>query len=268
MNADDVNKTDDADEAASSEHTTKPSDPLAANDDELDDEDDEDEEDEDEPEKASLRKRGGGSKRSGSASARRKPATGSAGKALIYVLLVGAIAVAFAYLGQMEGGSTSSGPPRVEWKEKDTVKVAITLVTTDVNDLACASSDELEGLRCGFVAKNKRSPKGNKPRQDPQVLQPYTTVDRIQFMAAGLWQQPELKARLDKEDWSNPSPRFTVHCKLDIKGKVDTASVRWKPEEGWYPANGWWAGSVTECKIKELARGRPFKRKDKKDKAE
>jgi hypothetical protein len=177
---------------------------------------------------------------------------------LLYAVLIGAIALAFAFLGQQDGGGEAE-VPQPKWNAGDTVDVAITLVTTDYKDLACGTEEVLKDLHCGFADKRKPHPKGNDVRTDPNVLQPYTTIERVQFLAAGMWTQPELKAMLDAENWNNPSPRFTVDCKFKVAGKMKEANIRWKPEADWLPASGrdWYTGSLSDCKVRAQKKPTP-----------
>ncbi|MBW2528698.1 MAG: hypothetical protein JRI23_31275 [Deltaproteobacteria bacterium] len=234
--------------------------------DDEDDDEDSDDEDDEPPEKAAKAKpstgRTVGAKKIGKkplAAARRRrkpePKGSSTRNIILYIIVIGGIALAFAYLGQQDGGG-GAPTPAPKWKTGDSVDVSITLVTTDVKDLACASEKEFDGLHCGFADKRKAHPKGADPRTDGNVLQPYTTTDRLQFMAAGMWVEPEIKAKLDKENWDNPSPRFTVNCKYKVAGKIDDAHVRWKPEHGWLadPASDWYVGKLSECKIRRSGR--------------
>jgi hypothetical protein len=190
---------------------------------------------------------------------RKKAEKGSSTRNIIlYIVVIGGIALAFAYLGQQEGGGAATpAPPK--WKAGDVADVSVTLVTTDVKDLACAAEAELDGLHCGYADKRKPHPKGNDTRNDATLLQPYTTTDRVQFLGAGMWTNPELKAKLEKEDWENPSPRFTVNCKYHVAGKMSEAAVRWKPEHGWLAdaATDWYAGKLTDCKIRKSGRAIP-----------
>src|SRR5512133_1040870 len=82
---------------------------------------------------------------------------------LLYALLIGGIALAFAYLGQ-QGGGGDTEIPQPTWKEGDVVDVTITLVTTDLKDLGCASDEEVKGLHCAFVDKRKPHQAGNDPQ--------------------------------------------------------------------------------------------------------
>lgn len=154
----------------------------------------------------------------------------------------------FGIFGSTGGGG---GPvASVKWKPGQTVNVEVTIVTTDYKNLNCAMQGDIKGLYCAYTAQNKRNTKSKgDSRAEENMLQPFTTTDRIQFMAAGLWMTPELKAKLDKENFDRPSPRFTANCKLKVEGRTKTAFVQWKPGEGWHPGNGWYVGKIASCKI-------------------
>lgn len=177
---------------------------------------------------------------------------------LLYALLIGGIALAFAYLGQ-QGGGGDTEIPTPTWKEGDVVDVTITLVTTDLKDLGCASDEEVKGLHCAFEDKRKPHSKGSDPRTDDKILQPYTTVDRFQLLAAGMWLNPELKAKIDAENWNNPSPRFNVECKYKVEGRIKEAFIRWKPENDWISnaARDQFVGSLSDCKVRQQGRAAP-----------
>ena len=75
------------------------------------------------------------------------------------------------------------------------------------------------------------------------MLKPYTTTDRIQFTAAGVWSQPALAG--DKL----PATRFSLKCKFKVEGTLKNLSVRWDHAGQWFPNNEWFAGAVSDCKI-------------------
>ena len=223
------------------------------------------------PKPAAAKAAGGTSKKSLKAKSGRAKATPPVKRSripniLLYALLIGGIALAFAFLGQQDGGGGDE-THQPTWKEGDLVDVSITLVTTDVKDLACASDEVVKDKHCSFDDKRKPHPKGNDVRTDPNVLQPYTTTDnaRIQLLAAGMWTGPELKAKLDAENWNNPSPRFNVECKAKVEGRMKEAGVRWKPEPdgGWLagPAKDWYVVSLQDCKIRATHNLAPAKPK-------
>ena len=228
-------------------------------DDEADDEDDDEDDEDDEPEpspepkKASKKtSKAAGAKSAGKkkAKAKRRPARGRGRPAprkkgsptrniIFFVLVVGGIAAAFAFLGNQSGGG---GAPKPKWKTGETVDVELTLVHTDRQNLACAMKDELKGRHCAFEAQNKRSSKSGDPTKNDKLLQPYTTTNGMQLMASGLWMQPSMVKDL-------PKSRFSVKCKFVVEGKSKAGYVRWKPGEGWHPGTGWFVGELKDCSL-------------------
>ncbi|MFT3769706.1 MAG: hypothetical protein QM820_30075 [Minicystis sp.] len=182
-------------------------------------------------------------KRAGAKGARRAappPQQGaSLGKSMIlFVVIIGGLAAGFALLGS-EKHQEQAKP---KWKVGDVADVEITLVKNDRQDLACASADEINGKHCGFEANNKPWSKGDNA-DDKKLLKPYTTTDRVQFAAAGVWSEPALSG--DKL----PATRFSVKCKYKVEGMLKAMSVRWESTGQWFAGNDWYAGSVSDCKI-------------------
>lgn len=248
---DDGEEDEDADDEDADEGADEGADDEGA-DDEGADADEAGEEAEDEAQPASAASKGTSAKapaaRSRPMPRRRRKRGNPTRNIILFVALVGGLALAFAALGNSR--SAGGGPsPSPKWKEGQVVDVEITLVTTDHNNLACAMADEIDGRYCAFTERNKATTKPSDPRKVDKVLQPYTTIDRVQFMAAGLWMQPELQAKLEKENWDRPSPRFSVRCKFHVQGKSKNAYVQWKAGEAWYPASNWYAGFVDNCHI-------------------
>ncbi|MBK8255292.1 MAG: hypothetical protein IPK82_21865 [Polyangiaceae bacterium] len=168
------------------------------------------------------------------------PPTAGLGKAVaLFITVVGGLSLAMLLLGAERGGG---GPAAPKWNEGQTVDVEITLVSTDRQDLACASGTEIKGLHCGFESQGKRWSKGD-PADDKKTLRPYSTTNNINFFAAGVWAEPALAA--DKL----PGSRFSVKCKFAVEGKMPRADVRWHEGEGWNNVTDWYAGAVSDCKI-------------------
>ncbi len=221
---------------------------AADDEDEADGHDDEGEADEEEekpaPRPKAAAKRPGGGRGPGAARAARKAAPppqggGSLGKSvlLFFVIVIG-LGVGFAVLGREQPQQAA----RPKWKSGDNTEVEITLVHTDRADLACASTEELAGKHCAFEAPNKPSSKGSA--DDKTLFKPYTTVDNMQFAAAGLWSEPILAPG------KVPTVgRFSVKCKYKIDGTLKTLGVRWHDGEQFFPNTEWFAGSVSDCKI-------------------
>ena len=201
--------------------------------------------DEDEaPRKVEAKPAKGGKRPPGSRGAARGRAPSgqqgsSLGKSMIlFVLIIGTLAVGFAMLGREE----QQAPPTMKWKVGETTDVEITLVKNDRNELACAAADEVGGRHCAFESNTKPWSKGDV-NDDKKLLKPYTTTDRAQFVAAGVWSEPALAA--DKI----PASRFSLKCKFKVEGKLKNMSVRWEQTGQWYPNNEWFAGSVSDCKV-------------------
>lgn len=158
---------------------------------------------------------------------------------ILFVIGLGVVGAAFAYLGQ----ETQQGPaPAPKWKVGETVDLEITLVASDNTDLACAAANEVAGKHCAFESQSKP---WSKPTTDDKVtLKPYTTTNGIEFAAAGLWSDEALApAKL-------PKTRFSVKCKYTVEGKLTTPSVRWKSDGPWFTAKSdWYAGAVSACKL-------------------
>lgn len=183
-----------------------------------------------------------GAKQPKSKSAARRappPTTASLGKSItMFVVVVGVLAVGFALLGQERGGA-ARGP---SWKVGQTVDLEITTTANDKRELSCASSEEINGHHCGFESTTKKWSK-DPSEDDKKTYRPYTSVDNIQFVAAGLWSEPALAANL-------PASRFTVKCKYLVEGKLKAPTFHW--ESGWegQPRGEMFAGSLSSCTIK------------------
>lgn len=170
----------------------------------------------------------------------RAPPTAGLGKSVtLFIMVVGGISLLMLLLGTEKGGGGASPP---KWEEGKSYDIDITLVSTDKQDLACASGTEIKGLHCGFESQARRWSKGDA-NDDKKMLRPYSTTNGIQFFAAGLWSEPALAP--DKL----PATRFSVKCKLNVAGKMPRADVRWHEGEGWNNVSDWFTGSVADCKL-------------------
>lgn len=164
----------------------------------------------------------------------------SLGKSMIlFVVIILGVAGGFWLLGS---GGEPKGPAAPKWKTGETVDVEITLVPNDRVDLSCAATDEIAGKHCANESAAKPWSKGDA-KDDTKLLKPYTTVEHVQFLAAGMWSQPALAA--DKL----PNKRFSVKCKYKVDGTLKNVAVRWDPTGQWYPNQNWHAGSVSDCAL-------------------
>lgn len=170
----------------------------------------------------------------------RAPPTAGLGKSVtLFVVVVGGISLLMLLLGTERN---AGGPAAPKWEDGKAYDVDITLVSTDRQDLACASGTEVKGLHCAFESQAKRWSKGDA-NDDKKMLKPYSTTANVNFFAAGLWSEPALAP--DKL----PATRFAVKCKLNVVGKMPRADVRWHEGEGWNNVTDWYVGSVSDCKL-------------------
>ena len=161
---------------------------------------------------------------------------GSLGKSLVlFIIIVGGLAAGFAILGRED--TPNAGPAKPKWSTGQVVDVDVTLVKTDRTELGCASAEEVGDKHCAFDGAQKVRPAGD----DKKTYKPYTTVDRVQFVGAGLWSELGSAAL--------PPNRFTVKCKYRIEGTLKKLDVRWESAGPWYPQGDWYAGTLSECKI-------------------
>jgi len=181
-----------------------------------------------------ARARGQGARGRASAGAQQGSSLGKS--MILFVVIIGGLAAGFAILGRDE----QQAPAKPKWSVGQTVDVEITLVKSDKTDLACSSTEEIAGRHCGFEAMNKPWSKGGA--EDKLLLKPYTTTDRIQFAAAGVWSDPALAT-------SVPGSRFSLKCKYKVEGSLKNLAVRWDPAGQWFPQTDWFAGSVSACKV-------------------
>lgn len=137
-----------------------------------------------------------------------------------------------------------------------TIDVAITLVTADARDLACASDETVAGARCLYdEAGNLRSglPTGDAAGQSAEVLAPYMTTDNVLFLVPGLFAEPAVAQRY-REDPPTVErerlKRFTARCRMKLEGRANDVAVRWSPDAAFGPQpSGAWVGRVSECRI-------------------
>ena len=169
------------------------------------------------------------------------PSAGLGKSVTLFVMVVGGISLLMLLLGSERG---VTGPAAPQWKEGDTVDVDITLVSTDKQDLACASGGDVKGLHCGYETQAKRWTKSD-PADEKKTLRPYSTTNGINFLAAGVWSDPALSGDL-------PKTRFAVTCKLHVIGTMPRADVRWHEGEGWNSVNEWFTGDVSSCKLSSI----------------
>lgn len=114
--------------------------------------------------------------------------------------------------------------------------VAITLVSSDAENLGCALQQEPFGYRC--ASPTARSPQAQVT--DKRDLVPCMTLDRQLLLVPDLFGVPAVADRI-ASDRHNPAPtRFTVDCHVHVLGKVHGVRVRFRrnapfgdPQSAW-----------------------------------
>jgi hypothetical protein len=146
---------------------------------------------------------------------------------------------------KLDGVVQPPGPRKVypeKWAVGGKARVPLTVITSDYNNLGCASATVIDGARCAHSADQRfQLPEPTAPLDDNKanIIQPYSTYpDNHVVMVAGLWAQPVVASRLHNEPPNgkpdNTLMRFTVTCDLSFVGKLTDFSVRWRPSDNWY----------------------------------
>ena len=164
------------------------------------------------------------------------PAAGSDGRVVwLVALAVVALTVAGVLVLNRRGAAD-------RWRAGETVTVDITLIAADAKNLACSSADEVAGKHCAFEPGGKPWSKG-PAGDDKTTLRPYTTSDRKELLAAGLWSDPVLSGTL-------PSARFDVRCRFQVEGTIKKPGIRWVATAPFSETPGdWFAGTLSGCKL-------------------
>lgn len=135
--------------------------------------------------------------------------------------------------------------------EGKTVPVDITLVTADVNDLACAANFTVEGARCAFDREGQPWREGGSGA----LLAPYMTTNNTLLLIPDLFAEPAIARRLEEEPPAGKARdslrRFIASCKLHAQQKVKDFYVRWTPAAPWGHRSEAWVGRISECEIRE-----------------
>ena len=131
-----------------------------------------------------------------------------------------------------------------------TIAAAITLVTTDHDDLACASDKAVGQYRCEFRAPGTPWPNAPAPADR---LAGYYTVEQKLYVIPGLFEQPALAKRYaDEEQRHIPHdqrPRFVATCQLKLVDHLKDFQTRWIKDGGWNHQDDAWVATPSDCRI-------------------
>jgi hypothetical protein len=144
----------------------------------------------------------------------------------------------WSFRGRHSGG-TSSG--------NDT---SINLVTTDRDDLACASDKTFGRYRCEFRAPGVPWP---DPPAPADRLAGYYTMDQKLVVIAGLFEQAALAARYAQEAPGklprDQRPRFSANCQLKTIDHLRDFQTRWIKTGDWNHQDDAPVAVPSGCKI-------------------
>ena len=132
------------------------------------------------------------------------------------------------------------------------VPVKLTLITADRGDLDCALDGAIEGLSCAFRGDATAV---SPPPLPQQLLAPYMTPDRRLLLVPGLFEQPALQARYDREKpVGRPKhrlKRFIATCQVELVAKVPKLRVRFGKRSKWGDAADAWVAKPESCTVSD-----------------
>jgi hypothetical protein len=121
------------------------------------------------------------------------------------------------------------------WRDRHgAIDGTITLVTSDHDDLACASEQAFGRYRCEFRAPGVPWP---DPPAAADRLVPYYTVEQKMYVIPGLFEQQALAARYAAEEPRkvprDQRPRFSAACRLKVTEQMRNFNTRWVRNGEW-----------------------------------
>jgi hypothetical protein len=130
-------------------------------------------------------------------------------------------------------------------------EVSINLVTTDRDDLACASDKTVGGhYRCEFKAPGVPWP---DPPAPADRLAAYYTVDQQLYVIPALFEQQVLAARYGQEQGKNlprdQRPRFAARCQIKVVEHLRDFQTRWLKTGGWNHQDDAPVAVASDCQI-------------------
>lgn len=134
----------------------------------------------------------------------------------------------------------------------DTIDAAITLITSDHDQLSCASPKTFGSYRCEFKSPGHGWPRAPLPEEQ---LAPYHTTESELFLIPNLFQQPALLARYEQEPPARiPIPRlrrFTARCRLRLVKEARGVRTRWLRSDQWGDALDTWVAEAVTCTVSD-----------------
>ncbi len=131
------------------------------------------------------------------------------------------------------------------------IDARLTLVTSDHDELSCASEQSYSGYRCGLRGPDDPWPTPPKPSEE---LVQYLSESRQMFLIPGLFDVPVVRARYESErpDRVNRYAlhRFVAVCQLRLVERVEEGfSTRWSHDGTWGDGTNAWLAVPVSCRV-------------------
>jgi hypothetical protein len=132
-----------------------------------------------------------------------------------------------------------------------TIEATINLVTTDRDDLACASAGTVGPYRCEFRASGSPWP---TPPAPANRLAAYYSVNQQLLLIPGLFEQPAVAARYAAEEPRglprDMRPRFIATCRFELVGELHHFLTRWLRTGGFNLQDTAWVAVPSGCRVR------------------
>jgi hypothetical protein len=130
------------------------------------------------------------------------------------------------------------------------VAASITLVTSDHDDLACASEQAFGRYRCEFRAPGVPWP--DPPAPADRLIGYYTGEQKL-YVIPGLFEQPALAARYATEEPHklprDQRPRFSAACQLKVVDQMRNFQTRWVKNGDWGHQDEAPVATASDCRV-------------------
>ena len=122
----------------------------------------------------------------------------------------------------------------------------LTLIANDERTLACASDvrprDQGIEYACAFDRRQRPQPRA------PATLQPFVTTAGEVVVLAGVFQQPELRKKMDSGR-EQRGKRWKLRCKAKVLARPPAISARFVADGGWDERRNVTAAAVQTCSV-------------------
>jgi hypothetical protein len=128
------------------------------------------------------------------------------------------------------------------------VEFPVTVIPPDAANLGCASSEEFSGERCAFESDSQPSQTGHAV---DRPLRPYVTTYSQVVLLAGVFEDAQVAAWLERERSRGADDRVTLTCPSIFLGKAGTVGVRWRAQNAFSQEHDVPIGRVETCRVSQ-----------------